>query len=310
MAAPFTARSLAFLADTASALANAPASLDEGGAGAALLHAALYPLATQAQLLGSIGAQAFPGAAGAGAAPPPSPSAATAALLQCLGSPCASSESVTLALVGLCLCWGCCRSAGSAGAVCEGIAAALAPPPAAAGGQGEGEAGSSALPAALSSGFLGLLNALCTSRATGEEQACLDVALQEPLATLPLRAARLTGCATGLLAAALRHCAGAGAAAAAAAAAAAEAAEAAAEAADAAAPAQPLPSPLLARAAAGPRLLYASDARVAVDIALRAASDVQGGEAVQGWLGALRALQQHCCPEYRRVEVEGALGEL
>ena len=299
MAAPFTARSLAFLADTASALAGAPASLDEGGAGAALLHAALYPLATQAQLLSSIGAQAFPAAAAAGAAPPPSPSAAAAALLQCLGSPYASSESVTLALVGLCLCWGCCRSAGSAGAVCEGIATALAPPPAAAGqGEGKGEAASSsALPAALSSGFLGLLNALCTSRATGEEQACLDVALQEPLATLPLRAALLTGCATGLLAAALRHCAGAGAAAAAAA-----------EAGDGAA--QPLPSPLLARAAAGPRLLYASDARVAVDIALRAASDVQGGEEVQGWLGALRALQQHCCPEYRREEVEGALGEL
>ena len=280
---PFHDSCLLFLAETLTGLLATPAILDDGAAGAILLHSALFPLSTACQLQHGEGAPAA--AAGAGAC-----CAATAALLDCLACPHASSEMVTLALVGLCLSWS--SSGGGGGsAVCEALALALAPPAAAA------EGASSALPAALSSGFLGLLNALCTSRATGEERACLDVALQEPLATLPLRAALLTRLATGLLAATLRHCADASAAAAAAAAAAAGAP------ADAAA----VPSPLLARAASGPRLLYASDARVAVDIALRAASDVQGGEELQGWLEALAALHHHCCPDYRRGEVDAAL---
>lgn len=276
---------LRFLATTASELSVE--SLDDGAVGSTLLHAALHPCAVAAQLTPQLAEGGAAAAAGSGpdALLPEAASAAARALIRCLSSPRASSETVTLCMVGLCLCHGCGGMDGLA--VPRALVQALRPQ--AAEGSPGGEEEASALAPALSSGFLGLLNAL-SSRALAEEQACLEVALREGLALFPLQASRLSQLATSLLTSSLYQCAEASAV----------------PPPPLSASAEGLPSPLLARATAAPRLLYASDAKVAVDIALRAVADVQEEEGAS-WCAVLKALQQTCCPEYRKEEVAGLL---
>ena len=284
----FTTAHLTLLAHICGELSLDSGALLEEREGAEQLHAALHPLAAGVR---EHWRRCTPACAALGAAcqaaSDAARAAATAALLACLRSPRASFECVTLCIAGLALTWGCSRGGGAVAALlCDALAAPLL-------AMGEGcssGSGSNALPAALSSGFVGLLNAL--SVPSGEEEG--GMLLSDQLAALPVGSRALLACTAGLLEDSLQHCAEEGGGA---------AARAAAEAAG-------VPSPLAARAATGVRLLYASDARVAVDLALRGVEDAEDGGERACWARALRALSGAQASEgggYRGEEVASAV---
>jgi len=275
---------LTFLARVCSELSWSAGALLEDAEGQAQLHAAVSPLAATArEHYHRCGADCSAAGAECQGAAEPARASAVAALLACLRSPSAPFEAVQLCVAALARAWGCARGGGAAAAaLCDALAAPAA-------GEGGGSS-SNALPAAISSGIVGLLNALSGGGGGGE-----GTLLSDGLPPLPVAPPALLACVAGFLVAALEHAAagadggggGGGAAA---------AAEAG------------LPSPLVARAGAGVRPLYASDARVAIDLALRGSEDAEGAAERLCWVRVLRALSAHADASYRRAEVEAAAG--
>lgn len=283
--ASILAAQLHLLAHVCEELSWSRGALLEEPEGQAQLHAAASPLAaTVREHFFRCGGDCSSAGAECQSVAEGSRAAAVRALLACLRSPSAPFEAVQLCVAALALAWGCARGGGAvAAALCDALAPAGSD--SACGGEESGGSGSSnALPAAFSSGLVGLLNALCG----GDEGGTL---LSDALPPLPVAPSALLACAAGLLDAALQRAGGGGAAAA------------------AAAEAAGLPSPLVARAAAGVRPLYASDARVAIDLALRGAADAEDAAERACWARALRALAAHADASYRRAEVDEALGQ-
>jgi len=129
----------------------------------------------------------------------------------------------------------------------------------------------------------------------------LDGALSEEVALLPLPPTHLTRVVVGCLVACLEECervrcesepSGSGGS----------------DEGGTSAAADLLPSPLRARVAEGPKVLYASDARVALEIALRAAGDL-APDAAEPWVTLLVGLQRFCCKGYKQAEIEALLQE-
>lgn len=247
------------LAHVAGALA-AQERFDDGDD--ALLHAALFPLA--ASRGGAVG-----GAVGGSSAAAPNPGPAACALLALLRRASCTSDAVTLSVVGLCLLWHCDSSRGhpDGGVVVASVLASLRE-------AGVSDSGS-ALPAALSSGLVGLLNSLSVTRSEGGGLA-LGAALSGSLAFLPLDAPSLLAAAVGLLSACIAACARVE-------------------------PCDAHERPL--------RVLYSSDARVLVDIALRCVADVDESGSERAWAAALTALRP-AINGYRDAEVGEALQQL
>jgi hypothetical protein len=282
-----TSSQLAFLAHVCTELSWSQGSLLEDPEAQALLHAAVCPLAAtvRAHCARCGAACTLAGAECQGAIEGARVSAARA-LLACLRSPSAPFEAVQLLLAAMALAWGCARGGGAvAAALCDALAPSAGGDSAGGEESGGGSVGgsSNALPAAFSSGIVGLLNAL-SGGAEGEGGGTL---LSDGLPPLPVPPPALLACAVGFLAEVLQRaggvCGGAAA---------------------AAAEAAGLPSPLVARAAAGVRPLYASDARVAIDLALRGAENAEEAAERACWARALRALAAHADGRYRRGEID------
>lgn len=241
-----------------------------------LLHASLYPLATYFS--------EHPGRVDIHSKPEFS-SLCASVILRCLSSPSSSNETVTLCMLGLCFH----RLGGgdTAGALVSALGGRVASSVV----EGcPGESHVSNLSAAVSSGFLGLFNAL-SSAAEGDNVACLSSALREEVSVIPMALTALASAAVDLLLDCFEEC---------------ERVKEASDGMEKEGLAVDLPSPLRLRAAETIRVLYASDARVAVEIALRAVGD-NSPSAVDPWLRLLFALKQYACPEYRREEVEKVL---
>jgi len=155
----------------------------------------------------------------------------------------------------------------------------------------------------VSSGFLGLFNAL-SSVADGEGVACLNTALRDEISVIPMSLSALTSSAVDLLIECFEECerakegggggGGGG------------SMRMEARGVEGGEEGDSMPSPLRTRATEGPKILYASDARVAVEISLRAIGDLPPS-ATEPWLRLLVALRSYACPEYKRAEVDAAL---